>query len=241
MVNASTYGRSESHYFFLFQRSANTLISPFYDIRMIDLSHVSEAVMSDVLEISEAPVLFTHSSWYVLPSTEVVRLASRTDKCSSALVPHPRNVPDHIITKLGEKRGVLMISFIPWLTNKDKDKASVDDVVDHIVHVGDLVGYGHVGLGSDFDGMPTQIKGLDDVACYVNVVSGMLERGIAPDDIKKVMGLNLVRVIKEAEEASRRMRATPVLEDKVKQLWSDDIRSFVRKLYPNAEHDRPRS
>ncbi|KAK0387743.1 hypothetical protein NLU13_3988 [Sarocladium strictum] len=188
---------------------------------MIDLSHVSEAVMSDVLELSQAPVVFTHSSCY-------------------ALVPHPRNVPDHIIAKLGEKRGLLMVSFIPWLTNKNKDEASLNDVVDHIMHVGTMIGYDHVGLGSDFDGMPTQINGLDDVASYVNVVSTMLERGIASDDIKKVMGLNLIRVMKEVELAAGRMAATPALEDKVKQLWSNDIRTFVRKLYSHAEHDKPR-
>lgn len=159
---------------------------------------------------------------------------------SYALVPHARNVPDHVLDLLKENGGIIMISFIPWLTNKEPEKSTVDDVVDHIVYVGDRIGYHHLGLGSDFDGMPTHVQGLEDVSKYPNVVARMLERGISPEDVEKVIGLNLIRVLRDVEEfAASHCRSISVLEDKVPQLWDDGIRTHVKRLYPNAEHDMP--
>ncbi|KAM3427504.1 hypothetical protein MY4824_009410 [Beauveria thailandica] len=188
---------------------------------MVDLSHVSEAVMLDALKVSTAPVIFSHSSTY-------------------ALVPNTRNVPDNVLDILKSNGGIIMISFIPWLTNKDADKSTVADVVDHILHVAGRIGFDHIGLGSDFDGMPSHVNGLEDVASYPNVVAAMLEREIEVSDIEKVMGLNLIRVFKQVEEVAAASDKLPVLEDGVKRLWNNDIRAFVRKLYPNAEHDRLR-
>lgn len=133
-----------------------------------------------------------------------------------------------------------MISFIPWLTNKEQEKSTVDDVVDHILYVATRIGFDHIGLGSDYDGMPTSVQGLEDVSQYPNIVVKMLEREIAPAHIEKVMGLNIIRVLKEVEEVAKASESLPVLEDPVKQLWNNDIRAYVRKMYPNAEHDRPR-
>ncbi|KAH0593814.1 hypothetical protein MHUMG1_08566 [Metarhizium humberi] len=159
---------------------------------------------------------------------------------SYALVPHARNVPDHVLDLLKENGGIIMISFIPWLTNKEPEKSTVDDVVDHIVYVGDRIGYHHLGLGSDFDGMPTHVQGLEDVSKYPNVVARMLERGISPEDVEKVIGLNLIRVLRDVEEfAASHRRSISVLEDRVPQLWDDGIRTHVKRLYPNAEHDKP--
>ncbi|KAM3517699.1 hypothetical protein NHJ13051_008767, partial [Beauveria bassiana] len=157
-----------------------------------------------------------------------------------ALVPNTRNVPDNVLDILKSNGGIIMISFIPWLTNKDADKSTVADVVDHILHVAGRIGFDHIGLGSDFDGMPSHVNGLEDVASYPNVVAAMLEREIEVSDIEKVMGLNLIRVFKQVEEVAAASDKLPVLEDGVKRLWNNDIRAFVRKLYPNAEHDRLR-
>ncbi|KAK4153864.1 renal dipeptidase family [Chaetomidium leptoderma] len=190
---------------------------------IVDLSHTSEAVMLQVLEMSLAPVIFSHSSAY-------------------GVVPHPRNVPDGVLDKLKEKGGVIMISFIPWITHADGDKATINHVVDHILYVARRIGFDHLGLGSDFDGMPKSVAGLEDVSKYPALVAKMLARGVAPDDAKKVMGLNVIRVMKQVEEVARENSAKlPVLEDPVKQLWNDDIRAYVRREYPHAEHDRPRN
>lgn len=156
------------------------------------------------------------------------------------VVPNPRNVPDNVLDRLKVNGGIIMISFIPWLTNKVQDESTVEDVVDHILYVAKRIGFDHLGLGSDFDGMPSSIKGLEDVACYPNIVAAMLARGIDGVDVAKVMGENLIRVFKQVEEVAKRSSEVPVLEDPVEQLWNDDIRAFVRKMYPNAEHDQPR-
>lgn len=135
-----------------------------------------------------------------------------------------------------------MISFIPWLTNKEPEKATVDNVVDHILHVGIRIGFDHLGLGSDFDGMPSHVQGLEDVSKYPNVVAAMLQRGISTENVEKIMGLNVIRVLREVEDVAASQKGLlPVLEDAVPQLWDDGIRAYVKKLYPDAEHDRSRA
>ncbi|KAG6204040.1 hypothetical protein E4U35_003789 [Claviceps purpurea] len=187
---------------------------------IVDLSHVSEKAMVDALDVSLAPVIFSHSSAY-------------------ALVPHVRNVPDHVLDRLKQNRGIIMISFIPWLTNKEPEKATVDNVVDHILHVGNRIGFDHLGLGSDFDGMPSHVQGLGDVSKYPNVVAAMLQRGISTENVEKIMGMNVIRVLREVEDVAASQKGLlPVLEDAVPQLWDDGIRAYVKKLYPHAEHDR---
>ncbi|KAG6035464.1 hypothetical protein E4U40_002424 [Claviceps sp. LM458 group G5] len=190
---------------------------------IVDLSHVSEKAMVDALDVSLAPVIFSHSSAY-------------------ALVPHVRNVPDYVLDRLKQNRGIIMISFIPWLTNKEPEKATVDNVVDHILHVGNRIGFDHLGLGSDFDGMPSHVQGLEDVSKYPNVVAAMLQRGISTENVEKIMGMNVIRVLREVEDVAASQKGLlPVLEDAVPQLWDDGIRAYVKKLYPHAEHDRTRA
>ncbi|KAG6051595.1 hypothetical protein E4U39_000423 [Claviceps sp. Clav50 group G5] len=187
---------------------------------IVDLSHVSEKAMVDALDVSLAPVIFSHSSAY-------------------ALVPHVRNVPDYVLDRLKQNRGIIMISFIPWLTNKEPEKATVDNVVDHILHVGNRIGFDHLGLGSDFDGMPSHVQGLEDVSKYPNIVAAMLQRGISTENVEKIMGMNVIRVLREVEDVAASQKGLlPVLEDAVPQLWDDGIRAYVKKLYPHAEHDR---
>ncbi|KAJ5954132.1 Peptidase M19 renal dipeptidase [Penicillium viridicatum] len=184
---------------------------------IIDLSHTSEAVMYQALESSKAPVIFSHSA-------------------IAAIVPHVRNVSDAVLEKLQANNGVIMITFIPSLIHTTANEASIDHIVDHIIHAGDLIGYSHVGLGSDYDGMFSAVKGVDDVSLYPYLVAKMLERGISRPDVEKVVGLNIIRVLGEVEARAAKLKSqSAVMEDEVKQLWNDNFRATVESVYPDAE------
>ncbi|PSK55356.1 hypothetical protein B9Z65_2745 [Elsinoe australis] len=191
---------------------------------LVDLSHVSPDTMRDVLygnwetgkprqwEGSLAPVIFSHSS-------------------VKAICPHPRNVPDDVLRLVKEKRGLVMINFAPDFISckegKEGDEGlpdfveetnTLEQVVKHIMYVGELVGYDHVGLGTDFDGIPNTPRGLEGVDKFPDLVAELLRRNVSEEDAGKVVGRNLLRVWKEADEVSARMK---------KEGWlplEDDVR-----------------
>lgn len=144
---------------------------------------------------------------------------------------------DAVLKKLQMNNGVIMISFIPSLTHVDSASADINHVIDHVIHVGDLIGYDHIGLGSDFDGMFTAVKGIDDVTKYPQLVKKMLERGISGPNVQKILGLNIIRVLEKVEDisASYEEREYSVMGERVKQLWNDKFRGMVRQAYPHAE------
>jgi membrane dipeptidase len=153
---------------------------------LVDLSHVSDAVMSQAMDVSEAPVIFSHSS---------VR----------ALRDHHRNVPDSILRRLPERGGVIMITFVPsFLT--EADEATVDDVVAHIEHARDVAGVDHVGIGGDYDGIETVPVGLEDVSTYPVLLAELARRGWTESELRKLAGENVLRVMRDAEEVARRIR-----------------------------------
>jgi membrane dipeptidase len=130
-----------------------------------------------------------------------------------------------------------MISFVPLFTRQDAATGTLDDVIDHIEYAAAKVGFDYVGIGTDFDGMEKAVAGLEDVSKFPSLVSGMLKRGIARVNIEKVLGLNIIRVLAEVEKVAIKMRnegQIPVLEDTVKQLWSNEIRAYVRSVYPDT-------
>ncbi|KAL4913030.1 hypothetical protein BDW62DRAFT_220919 [Aspergillus aurantiobrunneus] len=180
---------------------------------IIDLSHTSQKVQADALEISTAPVIFSHSA------------------CSS-LVPHTRNVPDEILYKLKQNRGVLMICFLRDLVDLTGGQiATCTQVVDHIIYVGEKIGYEHVGIGSDFDGMLQGPERLDDVSCFPQLVMELLQRGVREADIEKVVGLNVLRVLKEVDEVAFRQRiadTVDVLCDEIPPMWTDEQVGMLR-------------
>ena len=110
---------------------------------MVDLSHVSHLAMEQALAVSQAPVIFSHSSAFAL--------------CSN-----PRNVPDHILELLPKKDGIVMVNFYPQFVTCSAN-ATLADVADHIDHIGRVAGRDHVGFGSDFDGIESVPIGLEDV------------------------------------------------------------------------------
>jgi len=192
---------------------------------LVDLSHVTPKTMNDVLDLTAAPPIFSHSS-------------------ARALVDHPRDVPDQVLARLAETDGVVMVTFVPGFISEqvrmhqaDRDaqtarlktlfpgdparvesetkawneahpapKASVSDVADHIDHVRKVAGIDHIGLGGDLDGITTTIPGLDSVDDYPSLLGELLRRGYSEGDIKKIAGLNLLRVFRRAEEVAKRLR-----------------------------------
>lgn len=153
---------------------------------LVDLSHTSAETMNDALDVSEAPVIWSHAD------TRGVR-------------DHPRNVPDQVLRRLPENGGVVMITFVPsFLT--DRGEATVADVADHIEHVAELAGIDHVGIGSDFDGIESTPVGLEDVSTYPAIFAELSRRGWSEAELAKLAGENVLRVMRQAEAVARRLQ-----------------------------------
>jgi membrane dipeptidase len=195
---------------------------------MVDISHVSDAAFWDVMEVTTAPAIASHSSArHFTPGWE-------------------RNIDDDMIIGLAENGGVVMINFgSSFLTQKARDYgtdkraaaaaymeenklefsaeamdafdarweaehgtypyATLDETLDHFDYVRDLVGIDHVGIGSDYDGVGDSLPvGLKDVSTYPNLVEGLMKRGYSDDDIRKVLSGNLLRVWREVEAVAGR-------------------------------------
>ena len=184
---------------------------------LVDLSHVSPATMSDALNVSEAPVIFSHSS-------------------ARALADVPRNVPDSILRRLPANGGVVMVTFVPgfisqeliadatarrrfgsdtasaayrqWRAANPRPKAVLGQVADHIEHIRRVAGIDHVGIGGDFDGISELVVGLEDVSSYPRLFGELARRGWSDDDLRKLAGENVLRAWTAAEAAARRARQT---------------------------------
>ncbi len=163
---------------------------------LVDLSHTSPETMNDVLDIAEAPVIFSHSS-------------------ARALTDHRRNVPDDVLRRLPDNGGVVMVTFVPSFVSEanrtyqgdgDPPRATLSDVADHIEHVRGVAGVDHVGLGSDFDGITSTPIGLEDVSTFPALIAELSRRGWNEDELSKVAGENVLRVWREAERAARRIQ-----------------------------------
>ncbi|KAK5993178.1 Dipeptidase sirJ [Cladobotryum mycophilum] len=184
---------------------------------IVDLAHVSEDTMVHVLggrddwSGSRAPVIFSHSSAY-------------------SLCPHPRNVKDHVLQLVKKHNSVVMAniatSFIACADNGNANgvpdevpgEATLGRFVEHIMHIGNLIGYDHVGVGTDFDGIPTTPLGMDDVSKYPDLVAELLRRGVSDEDAAKVVGGNVLRVWRDVDAVAVQMKAegAPILEDDLK-------------------------
>ena len=192
---------------------------------LIDISHVSVETMYDAMAISEAPIIFSHSS-------------------ARSVAEHPRNVPDDVLAKLPEDGGVVMVNFfsgfvvpesarvmrdmfeenrrLEQLYEKDPDRlkqeqlrwrtahpmkaGSVHDVADHIMHIVKVAGIDHVGLGSDYDGISMCPAQMEDVSTYPVLIQVLVDRGLTKSDIEKLCYSNVLRVMQQAERVSARLR-----------------------------------
>lgn len=194
---------------------------------IIDISHVSTKAMSDVLETTKAPVIFSHSN-------------------ARALCDVNRNVPDEVIKKLVANRGMIMLTFVPEFTSnefaswyksgdefyfalqrkhsfdKAKVKADMDiwekenpppvvtisDIADHFDHVKRLVGVDHIGIGGDYDGILYTIKDLEDVSGYPKLLTELAKRGWTEKDLRKITSENFLRVFEEVEVKAAALQKT---------------------------------
>ena len=192
---------------------------------LVDISHVSAETMHDVLDMSDAPVFFSHSS-------------------ARGVVDHRRNVPDDVLWRLPENGGVVMVNFVPyfisegarqdnaatfaersrfarlyphdperqqreleaWRRENPLVSATLEQVADHIDHIRRVAGIDHIGLGSDFDGLVNGPIGLEDVSKYPNLIAELLRRGYSDADARKVAGMNALRVLRETELVAARLQ-----------------------------------
>ena len=188
---------------------------------MVDLSHVSPDTMADAIRVSEAPVIFSHSS-------------------ARGVTNVGRNVPDEILRELPKKDGIVMVTFVPgfvsqaiadynaranaqqaklraypgatdesvaadmeaWRAANPAPEATLAQVADHIDHIRKVAGINHIGLGGDFDGITSVPKGLEDVSTYPALTAELLRRGYSDQDVKQILGLNMLRVMKKAEDVA---------------------------------------
>jgi len=146
---------------------------------IIDVSHLAPKGVAQVLKLSKHPVVASHSNAY-------------------ALCPHYRNLTDAQIKAIAEKGGVIGVNFVPRFLSPRPEKASIEDVLDHIDYIARLGGIDCVGLGSDFDGFTDPPpKGLEDATCFPRIADGLLRRGYSEDAVEKIMGGNFLRVFAE--------------------------------------------
>ena len=187
---------------------------------LVDISHVSAETMRDVLAVSRAPIIASHSSAY-------------------AIAPHDRNVPDDVLRGIATNGGIVMVNFYSgyvhpegavierdlffvarklrkqyqdeeqlgkaiddWQEKHPTPRGSVGTVVDHIDHIVKIAGIDHVGLGSDYDGVSKLPVQLDDVSCFPTITQELLNRGYDKEAIHKILGQNALRVMREAEQVA---------------------------------------
>lgn len=172
---------------------------------LVDLSHVSDETALQALESTKAPVMWSHSD---------VRHYNNLS----------RNVPDEVLDKIGKGHGrvdgVVMVNFYPVFASPD-GKANISTIADHAEYIANRIGRSHVGVGSDYDGVETLPKGLEDVSKYPSLIAELIRRGWTHADISGFAGGNLLRVMRGAERVADSMRKkapSMVIYDKRRDL-----------------------
>ncbi|KAJ5682213.1 hypothetical protein N7462_005378 [Penicillium macrosclerotiorum] len=184
---------------------------------MVDLSHASHQTMRQVLEIARSPVIFSHSTCY-------------------AISKNYRNVPDDVIRSLKTNGGVLMVMFVKrFLNARDPDSADIETIVDHVMHIVELSGWDHVGIGGDFDGTVTLANGIHSVADYPKLIEAVMRRGATDLQVKKMVGQNILRAWRENERNAQNF----VNEKPIEDVWEGRSWSRWNNPLPNMIPNNP--
>jgi membrane dipeptidase len=195
---------------------------------LVDLSHVSPGTMRDALDTAEAPVIFSHSSALAIcdhprnvPDTILARLPGNGGVCMVNFVPSfisqaARDWEQEFAAEMERRgldhenvaaRGHMRAEREQWVASHPRPAVTLAEVAEHVEHVRDVAGIDHVGIGSDYDGVDWLPEGLQDVSCYPALIAELTGCGWSEDDCGKLARGNILRVLREAEAASRAISA----------------------------------
>ncbi|MFQ5611996.1 MAG: dipeptidase [Anaerolineae bacterium] len=145
---------------------------------ILDIAHLAPAGVSDVLALSDAPVVASHAN-------------------ARALMDHPRNLSDQQLEGIAASGGLVAVTYVPDFLAENGRSASLESVLDQIDYLVKTVGIDHVGLGSDFDGFPGVLTGLEDVSRLPALTAGLVRRGYRSEEVAQILGGNYLRVFRQ--------------------------------------------
>ena len=193
---------------------------------LVDISHVSREAMQDAMTISKAPVIFSHSSAYaVVPHVRnvpddmlelidenngVVMVTFFPSYVSEATRLHGEKAAakrEQLSVKLSDEEAEGKLA--AWRDMNPTPRPTLEQVADHIDHIRKIAGIEHIGIGGDYDGMPPGPIGLEDVATYPALLEELLRRGYSDDDIAKIAGRNILRVMRDVEKVAHEIDGNP--------------------------------